>query len=183
MRRIKFLLLLWALLSLPVIAVSSGKSNAELERQIKATYLYKFTSFVEWPAATFTNATAPFLIACIGADEIADELKSIAATNQVQNRLIEVSVYKVGETIPPTHVLFIGKKEQQNLKRILSGVQAKAILAVTETDGAMEAGAIINFFVADDKVRFEVSQEQAERNGLKISSRLLNVARKTEGRR
>jgi len=39
-------------------------------------------------------------------------------------------------------------------------------------------GSAINLVVADERVGFEVSVEAAERNGLKISSRMLNVARR-----
>ncbi|HSY28334.1 MAG TPA: YfiR family protein, partial [Burkholderiaceae bacterium] len=61
-----------------------------------------------------------------------------------------------------------------------SATQSLPILVVTESAGALESGSIINFVPVDDRIRFEISVTQAERSGLKISSRLLGVAQKIE---
>ena len=44
-------------------------------------------------------------------------------------------------------------------------------------EGIGEAGVMINFYRRDDKVRFEINARAAERNGLRISSKLLKLAR------
>jgi hypothetical protein len=41
---------------------------------------------------------------------------------------------------------------------------------------------MINFILEGSKVRFDVNQEAAERAGLKISSRLLALAKHVKGR-
>jgi len=48
---------------------------------------------------------------------------------------------------------------------------------VTESDGALTQGSMINFVLVDRRVRFEVALDSAEKSGLKLSSRLLAVAR------
>jgi hypothetical protein len=47
---------------------------------------------------------------------------------------------------------------------------------VTESDGGLRAGSVINFRVIDQRVRFEVSLAAADRANIKLSSRLLSVA-------
>jgi len=49
-------------------------------------------------------------------------------------------------------------------------------LTVTESDGALAQGSIINFVVAERRVRFEIALDSAEKSRLRLSSRLLAVA-------
>jgi hypothetical protein len=50
------------------------------------------------------------------------------------------------------------------------------VLLVSDVDGGLEEGSVINLVVVDNRVRFEVSLEAAERSQLKLSSRMLAVA-------
>ena len=75
------------------------------------------------------------------------------------------------------HLLFVGRT-QPNPRAILHAAQQHGTLCVTEDERGLEMGSAINFVVADERVGFEVSVEAAERNGMRISSRLLNVARR-----
>jgi hypothetical protein len=54
------------------------------------------------------------------------------------------------------------------------------VLTVTETTRNQRQDSVINFRVVDDRVRFEVSLDAAEKNKLKLSSRLLAVAYKVQ---
>ena len=53
---------------------------------------------------------------------------------------------------------------------------------MADTDGFLQDGGIINFVLEGSKVRFLINQETAERNGLRISSRLLRLAMIPMGR-
>ena len=74
--------------------------------------------------------------------------------------------------------VFVGRDEAARLPDVLAAAKGQALLVVTESDNALAQGATINFVPADDKVRFDVALAAAERGGLRISSRLLAVARK-----
>jgi len=56
------------------------------------------------------------------------------------------------------------------------------MLIVTETPGALAQGGVVNFVVEDGRVRFDISLDAAERRGLKLSSRLITVARNVIGK-
>jgi hypothetical protein len=60
--------------------------------------------------------------------------------------------------------------------------QGQPVLIVTESENAISRGSMINFIAADNKVRFDVALPTAEREKLKISSRLLTVARRVVAR-
>jgi hypothetical protein len=173
-------LLLAVFLGPSICAWGADTNQDDLEYQLKATFLYKFASYVEWPATAFAQTNTFFTIGVVGADKVVVALNSLTGAHPVNNRPLQVKVFKQGEPITDVQILFIGKQENGHLKHLLSAMQSQPILVVTESAGALEAGSIINFVPVDDRIRFEISVTQAERSGLKISSRLLGVAQKIE---
>jgi hypothetical protein len=167
-------LLLAAALLAPAATAQTGGS----EVQIKAAFLYKFGGFVEWPAGAFASADSPFAIGVLGAGAVAAELERITAGRTVQDRPISLRRVRRGESSGGLHVLFVGREEAARLPEILAAAQGEALLVVTESDNALAHGSVINFVAADEKVRFDVALPAAERGQLRISSRLLAVARK-----
>lgn len=82
------------------------------------------------------------------------------------------------EALKKCHVLFICSSEKQNLREILTLVKTSSVLTVTETEGFLEAGSMINFTMEDNKIRFEVNLTAANEAKLQVRSQLLRVARK-----
>lgn len=172
---IKRTLLVAALLA---AATALGQGDRSLEPQIKAAFLYKFGGFVEWPAAAFARADASFSIGVVGAEGVAAELERLVAGRTVQGRSISVRRLKRGDPFTGLHLLFVGQSEAGRLAEILGAAKGHPLLVVTETEDALTRGSMINFITVDDKVRFDVALPQAERGQLRISARLLAVARK-----
>jgi hypothetical protein len=144
-----------------------------LEHEVKAAFLYKFLSFVEWPAQSFARADAPLVIGVLAADEVHASLEQAVQGRQAQNRPVQVRRVAAGERLSGLHVLFVGRAAAASLARLAA---PPGVLVVAEADGALEQGAMINFLRSDGRVRFEVAPETAERRGLRISSRMLAVA-------
>lgn len=167
-------------ISLALLALAAAPAFAQRdqgEAQIKAAFLYKFGSFVEWPARAFPRPDSPFTIGVMGSDPVASALEQVAAGRTVQGRPIAVRKLRRGEALAGLHVLFVGQAETAKLADILPGARAESILVVTDSENALSQGSMINF-VVEDKVRFDVALPPAERGNLKISARLLTVARK-----
>jgi hypothetical protein len=89
---------------------------------------------------------------------------------------------RAGDPITGLHVLFIGRAEGGRLAEILAAAKGQPLLTVTESAQALELGSVINFVIVDDKVRFDVALVPADLGSLKISARLLSVARKVVSR-
>jgi hypothetical protein len=151
------------------------------EQRVKAAFLFKFGSYVEWPTGAFASANAPLTIGVMDADELADELTAIVAGRVIDGRPVIVRKLHEGDPVAGLNILFVGKSVDGSLPKILSPMKGRATLAVTESDGALDAGSMINFVVVDGKVRFDVALAPAVAGSLKISSRLLAVARKVTG--
>jgi hypothetical protein len=147
-----------------------------VEQRVKAASLYKFVAYVDWPPQAFAAPAEPYVVGITGAEEIAQELTTIAAGRTINNRPLIVRRIKAGDPLPGLHVLFIGRDESARQAQWLQLAQKHPLLTVTETDGALAQGSMINFRLAEDRVRFEVSLDAVEKSELKISSRMLSVA-------
>ena len=161
-------------LAAPVVLADS--SAAQPERKVKAAFLYKFLGYTEFPAAAFSDAQAPLMIGVAGSDELAAELVRIVAGRTVQGRAIQVRTVREGEAPGALHLLFVAGTERDRVRNVLRTVQPAPTLLVTEVENGLQYGSMINFKIVDERVRFDVSLEAADRHNVKLSSRLLTVA-------
>lgn len=164
-------------LILPPWGARAADDDSTLEQRVKAAFLYQFASYVEWPPGVFAQPTTPITIAVMGADMVAAELGQVVAGRTVGGRAVTVKRVRPGESLAGVHILFVGRAESARLGQL---GQPRAILTVTETDGALNQGSIINFVLVDRRVRFEIALDSAEKSGLKLSSRLLAVAQQVQ---
>ncbi len=153
-----------------------------LESRVKAAFLYKFADYVEWPDSAFAQPDTPVTIAVIGADAVAAELGQAVGGRKVDDRTVAVKRLKPGDPLSGVHILFVGSGAAAQTGALLQAARSQSILAVTEAEGALTQGSVINFVVVDRRVRFEISRGSANKNRLRLSSRLLAVAQHvTEG--
>lgn len=157
----------------------SAASSVVLERRVKAAFLYKFLGYAEFPPGAFADPASPVMIGVFGADDLAAELARIVAGRTVNNRPILVRVLRDSELGAPVHLLFIGGFDTGRVGRMVRAA-GHALLVVTECDGGLQQGSAINFRIVDERVRFDVALDAAERNGIKLSSRLLTVANRVQ---
>jgi len=170
-------------LSILVAAGIAGPCAAQSDAQtaeyrVKAAFLYKFGGYVEWPQGVFAKPDSPIAIGVIGADALAEELARIVAGRTINGRPVTVRKLRPGEAVASLHVLFVGRSDSSRLADILAAAKGQPLLTVTETDEALKLGSMINFVVVEDKVRFDIAPPPSESSNLKISARLLGVARK-----
>jgi ABC-type sugar transport system substrate-binding protein len=174
-RRRQCLLALAVLAGACVLAQAAQPASAP-ERRVKAAFLYKFLGYAEFPATAFADAAAPVVIGVLGADELAAELAPIVNGRTVQSRPIQVRVLHDGDSVAGVHLLFVGGADSARLRNAVKAAQPSSMLVVSEVDEGLQQGSVINFRVVDERVRFDVSLDAAEKNSVKLSSRLLTVA-------
>ena len=157
----------------------NAAASQGIERRVKAAFLYKFLGYAEFPPGAFVDATSPVTIAVIGADDLAAELARIVSGRTVNNRPVVVRILRESELGTPVHLLFVGGLDAGRVGRMVHSA-GNAMLVVTECEGGLQQGSAINFRIVDERVRFDVALDAAERNGIKLSSRLLTVANRVQ---
>jgi hypothetical protein len=163
-----------------VESLAADESPQDIEQRVKAAFLFKFGGYVEWPERVFPRGDSPLVIGVAGADVLPTELSRITSGRTMNGRPVVVRRVRSGEQVAGVHVLFISRSEAGRLGELLSTTQGQPVLTVTETEKGLAQGSVINFVVADNRVRFEVSLEAANRNGLRIGAPLLAVAQRVQ---
>lgn len=164
-------------------AVGQAIASAPRDSAVKAAFLYKFGSFVDWPAEAFHGPDDPVVIGVLGDDAVAADLEQLASGRRIGNRPVRVRTFREQEPVPGgVHVLLVGPVRPGKLRELVAAV-AGPVLVVTQQEGALAAGSVINFVTDGARVRFSVSLAAAEARGLRLSARLLTVAQAVEGRR
>jgi hypothetical protein len=152
------------------------------EYPVKAAFLYRFVQFVEWPQAS-PLPPASITIGVLGRDPFGDVLDKVVLEKMVAGRSLAIRRFASVAALEPCEILFISSSEMPHLPEILARLQRAPVLTVGEADRFARRGGMIGFFYENNRVRLEVNREAAESAGLRVSSKLLTVARlvKTEG--
>jgi len=159
------------------VVPANADPSIPLEYQIKAAYLYKFTRFVEWPEEALPDTLSTITIGVLGEGDMYAALESIVKGKQVKGRRLGIKHFGKAEDLVFCHVLFIGRSEKIRLREILEILKGQSTLTVGEEERFARSGGMINFIIVENRVRLEINVRAAEEGDLKISSRLLTLAR------
>lgn len=169
------LLLASALLTVGVSAL--GRAQSPTEYEVKAVFLYNFAKFVEWPGVAGDAPNEPFVIGILGEDPFGKVLDETLRGKTVNGRTVVIARLLRAKDARGCHIVFISGSESRHLHSIFESLQGSNVLTVGETEGFARQGGAINFTLEESRVRFEINIEAAQRAGLKISSKLLSLAK------
>lgn len=160
---------------LVIASPARAQSASDLERRVKAAFLFKFVGYVEWPAGTF-GGDVPVAIGVLGDRRLANELARICAGRTIEGKRVSVVPLDRIDRNARVHVLFIPDSQRERLESLIAAAPARGVLVVTESHGALGSGSVINFVLHRGRVRFDISLAAAEDRGLVLRSGLLAVA-------
>jgi len=155
--------------------------DALSEYQVKAAYLFNFLKFVEWPEESFADPLAPIVIGVVGEDPFGSALPQVVTGKTVQGRDLVIRIYHAGEDLRGAHILFISASERKRLPTILSSLRGSSVLTVADTSGFLDSGGMIQFLNENGRVRFAINVDATGRARLKMSSKLLTLAKMVGG--
>jgi hypothetical protein len=150
---------------------SMAAQEPTLEYRVKAAYVFNFMKFVEWPREAI--AAGPLTICVAGRNPFGPVLDEIVRGEEVADRPVAVRV--ILEPEPGCHVLFV--PDGAATSAYLRAARTAPVLTVGETPDFISMGGIVRFVREGTNVRFEIDQEAADRVRLRVSSRLLRLAR------
>jgi hypothetical protein len=147
------------------------------EYRIKAAYLYQFGRYIEWPAQAFRDPKSPFVIGVMKGDPIIAHLNQIAETKKIQERPIRIEQFSTPDDVRPCHILFLSASLGEEMQAAVVRRQPdRGVLLVGEMERFLALGGIIRFVVEDNTVRIHIARKAAQREGLTVSAKLLQVA-------
>jgi hypothetical protein len=171
-------LLIWGW-ALPFQSIHA--QEAPTEYQVKAAYLFNFLKFVEWPGDPLADTHGRWVIGIIGDNPFGDELTQIVSGKTVQGHELLVRRFQFGEDLHACHVLFISTSEKKRLPSMLATLNGTSVLTVADMDHFIESGGMIQFVMEEKRVRFAIDVGASSQARLKVSSKLLSLARTVTG--
>ena len=155
--------------------------EAPTEYQVKAAYLFNFLKFVDWPDDLSTNVNARWVIGVVGENPFGDELAQAVSGKVVKGHLLEIKGFRDTDDPRACNILFVSASEKKRLPAILTALRGSSVLTVGDMDNFTESGGMIQFVIEDGHVRFSVDVGATGRARLKVSSKLLSLARTVTG--
>ena len=153
----------------------AAAGTASLEYAVKASYLYKFAPFVEWPPRAFAAPDGPLRICISGIDPFGAMLADAVKGQQVEGHPMTVEHPDTPAAMAQCHILFVGRSDDRPPAELLRAVAGRPVLTVTDRSRGV-AGGMIEFTFVDGRVRFVIDNAAATANGVQISSKLLQLA-------
>jgi hypothetical protein len=142
------------------------------EEDVKVTFVYRFVSFVTWPAAAFPEATTPVRVCVIGADPFARTLEHAARNQRIGVRSFDVRRVEDAEDMGGCHLVYV---VGDRTEAVLREARRRPVLVITDSVSGGDRG-IIHFAVVERRVRFYIDDAMAAESGLSVDPRLLNLA-------
>ena len=149
------------------------------EYLVKAAFLYHFVEFVDWPERS-PLPRGTITIGVLGRDPFGDVLDKAVLGKTAAGRTLVIRRFASIETLEDCEILFVSASEMPHLPAVLARLRDAAVLTVGEGDKFARRGGMIGFFNEDNRVRLEVNRSASEKAGLRLSSKLLALARLVE---
>ena len=161
------------------LAAPPGRAQAPAaptEYQVKAVFLFNFSQFVDWPAASFADGRSPLVIGVLGADPFGAMLDEIVRGETVNGRPLAVRRYQSIDQVDNCHILFIDRSQAGQLDELVAALKERSVLTVGDFEGFTRRGGIIRFVTVGNKIRLRINLAAAQQAHLTISSKLLRPA-------
>ena len=152
-------------------------ASAQSKDEIMAAFLLNFARYVEWPKDAFDRNDMPVRFCMLSSKEFKGVVSETVSGKTVADRPVVVQWTSDLSNSTDCHVLFIGSDFKEPHSKAVAALDGKSVFAIADQEGFAEAGGVANFFRADNRIRFEINPAAAKKAGLKISSRLLRLAK------
>ena len=175
----QWLIWLVAILGLLFTASPPARGEAFSEYQVKAVFLYNLANFVKWPDSSLDANDDFFTIGILGDDPFGKALDRTVTDETVDGRAIRIVRYSDPAQLDKQRcqLLFIAMDLSQAYPGLYTKFGRMGILTVSDQDGFVNQGGMVNLLTSGKRIQLEINLDNASQAGLRISSKLLNLAR------
>lgn len=150
-------------------------TTAQIE-QHQANFIYGFARLVEWPSL---EKQLSFRIGVLGDNhQIIPHLRKICRGQSIQDKKIEIVVYESVDQLSACHILFVPNNRIGSLRKASRFLLGVPVLIVTESQESMPYLSIINMWVEDNMLGYQINTDRAKEAGLILSKQIIDKSRK-----
>jgi hypothetical protein len=161
------------------VSFASPQASQPSEYQLKAAFLFSFAKFIDWPDKSFATPQSPFMLCVIGQDPFGGALDEYLAKT-MDGRAVQVAHFPSANVLSGARhcqITFVSASEKLHFRDVVESLKGTSGLLVGDADGFVAAGGMIEFTLEDNHVRFAINPDAALRADLKVSSKLLALAK------
>ncbi|MGB7848084.1 MAG: YfiR family protein [Candidatus Acidiferrum sp.] len=151
------------------------------EYEVKAAFIFHFAQLVDWPPYALAEDNRPLVFCTTGEDSASGALESLVRGKHIGPHLVEVRRTPEKDGFRGCQLLFITGGDKKRVASILASLKNAPILTVGESEDFAGDGGMIGLCLQENKIRFDINLTAAQRANLKISSRLLLLAKRVLG--
>ncbi|MGA7524993.1 MAG: YfiR family protein [Acidobacteriaceae bacterium] len=141
------------------------------ERVVRAAYVYNLLQYVDWPQQKSD------LVICFEGDPATGEiLRTLLNGRTSSGRPIRVALFPPSQELQNCSILYQSDDSTGEAHRALDSIRGRTILTVGESDPFAREGGMVALVNTGDHIRIEVNLDATQRAGIRISSRVLNLA-------
>jgi hypothetical protein len=156
----------------------SAPIDLDRQAQVKAAFIFQFRNYVTWPEERGGKDAHNFIISIVGRDRVLlQELEILAKEKKMNNRQIEVKGVDAAERLIKSDIIVIATHDLETLLEIVRKTKGDHALIVSQAEEFARKGSMINFYIEDERLRFEINLSAVKKENLQISSQLLNLAK------
>ncbi len=152
-----------------------AENGTEELRLLKAAFVFNFAKFTRWPEQAWGNTADPLKLCITGDDHLIDALKQLRGKT-IQKRKVSILPLEDAQASGMCHMLYVARSEWERVPSLVDSMRDKPVLTISEIPNFARSGGIIELTERQDRIRFIINQDGAQRTGLKLSSRLLSLA-------
>ena len=154
-----------------------GSTQDHNEYAVKAAFLFHFAQLTNWPSGTLQHATDQFTFCTTGKDPFNGTLETILSGKMVKEHAVRILHLKDLSGVEGCQVLFIGVSDSAHLTALIANLRNLPILTTGETDEFVRLGGMIGLRREQDRLRFDINVQAAEKCNMTFSSELLSLAK------
>jgi hypothetical protein len=161
------------------VSFASPQTSPPTEYQLKAAFLFNFAKFIDWPDKSFPTPQSPFTLCVIGQDPFGGALDEYLAKT-MGGRPVQLAHFPNANILSGARrcqIVFVSGSEKSHFHNVIESLSGTNSLLIGDTDGFAAAGGAIEFMLEDNHIRFVINPDAAGRADLKVSSKLLALAK------
>jgi len=150
------------------------------EDLIKAAYIERITRFVEWPVRANSNSSDLFVIGVYDEDDFYSTLINVFKEKPIKEHKVKIVLIKGPEEIYGCNLCYISAKAKPTIRKFVTLANSSGVLLMSETTNFSKEGVHINFYIEDEKLKFEINEQSIVSAGFKVSYLLMQNTRKVQ---
>jgi hypothetical protein len=162
-------------------AITRTSAQHATTGEVKAAFLYNFARFTEWPADAIASESAALVIGVAGDEALRRTIDNLVRGKFAGIRSLKTRLVKNANDTAGVQILYIGGTAASQAEDFVQALNHGPVLTIGDVDQFAEKGGMINFMISDNRVRFEIRVDATEQSGLKVSSRVMTLARNLHG--